>query len=778
MAFSLFRKKHVADDATYPEPQADTLLDLDGLATGVAPAFVPPAEFAQASDPARPSDFAVAGDKSLTAASALRPTRVSTPASAGLHNLKPLGGFKLPLIGHMSAAAQTRILGVILGVVFLIAVIIVAIDGFFSSNNSAHIEITGDTLTHTQRMAKATHTGMQGDKLALNQMQESRDRVANNLDVLENGGKYEGRTIEPTGEASAAQLALVVKAWRTSEMASTQILSNKEVLAQLGSLIAGINAGNNDLLDTAERLVMLKLQAAAPAADLAASAQLVMLTQRLAKSANELMTGASINPEVAFLLGKDANTFRNLIVKLESATDPKKPQSAEMLQTIKALAATFSDTDLGVSSILSRLQKLGMIKSSEQVVFRDSELMKKELETLQESYNAERSVRNVNFTLLTIAAALVLLFALAIVKVMVDDHRARTGVAESDKELAETQGLKAKQVNDQNQAAILRLMNELQEVADGNLTVQATVSEDMTGAIADSVNYTVEELRVLVGKINSTAQSVSDATDKARGTSDMLLKLTEQQSIEIKSTGESVLDMARNITEVSNRAAASSNVAQRALVASQQGQQAVQASVQGMNAIRDQIQDTSKRIKRLGESSQQISEIVELITNITEQTNVLSLNAAIQAASAGEAGRGFTVVAEEVQRLAERSAEATKQIAALVRTIQTDTQDAVVAMERSTQGVVEGARLTDAAGAAITDVSQVSQELAEIILNIANSTRGQADQAQTVAQAITKILAVTEQTSSGTRDTAQSTEALAVLANELKKSVARFKVVA
>jgi twitching motility protein PilJ len=760
MAFALFRKKTVLEDVADQEPPSDTVLELDGAANGVAPSAL---------DTQMARSFAQMDNNQ---------NAVGQPRSSTTYNLKPLGGFKLPLIGHMSAPAQTRILGVILGVVFLIAVVIVAIDGFFSSNNSAHIEITGDTLTHTQRMAKATHTGMQGDKQALNQMQESRDRVANNLDVLENGGKYEGRTIEPTGEASAAQLAAVVKAWRTSEMASTQILSNKEVLAQLGSLIAGINAGNNDLLDMAERLAMLKLQAAAPSADLAASAQLVMLTQRLAKSANELMTGSSINPEVAFLLGKDANMFRNLLVKLEATTDPKKPQNVEILQTIKALSAAFSDTDLGVSSILSRLQKLGMIKSSEQVVFRDSELMKKELETLQESYNAERSVRKVNFTLLTIAAALVLLFALAIVKVMVDDNRARTEFAESEKELAETQGMKAKQVNDQNQAAILRLMNELQEVADGNLTVQATVSEDMTGAIADSVNYTVEELRVLVGKINSTAQGVSDATDKARGTSDMLLKLTEQQSVEIKSTGESVLDMARNITEVSNRAAASSNVAQRALVASQQGQQAVQASVHGMNTIRDQIQDTSKRIKRLGESSQQISEIVELITNITEQTNVLSLNAAIQAASAGEAGRGFTVVAEEVQRLAERSAEATKQIAALVRTIQTDTQDAVVAMERSTQGVVEGARLTDAAGAAITDVSQVSQELAQIILSIANSTRGQADQAQTVAQAMTKILSVTEQTSSGTRDTAQSTEALAVLANELKKSVARFKVVA
>jgi twitching motility protein PilJ len=331
-------------------------------------------------------------------------------------------------------------------------------------------------------------------------------------------------------------------------------------------------------------------------------------------------------------------------------------------------------------------------------------------------------------------------------------------------------------VNEKNQSAILRLMNELQEVADGDLTVQATVSEDMTGAIADSVNYTVEELRALVGRINVTAESVSSATGRARETTSLLLKLSEQQSTEIQSTGDRVLSMASNITDVSNRADSSSEVAQRALSASLTGQKAVQASLHGMNGIRDQIQDTAKRIKRLGESSQQISEIVDLIGDITEQTNVLALNASIQAASAGEAGRGFTVVAEEVQRLAERSGEATKQIAALVRTIQTDTQDAVSAMERSTQGVVEGAKLADAAGVAITDISKVSQELAEIILDIASTTRGQADQAKTVAQAIKQILSITERTTAGTRETSQSTEELAALALELKKSVSRFKV--
>jgi twitching motility protein PilJ len=319
-------------------------------------------------------------------------------------------------------------------------------------------------------------------------------------------------------------------------------------------------------------------------------------------------------------------------------------------------------------------------------------------------------------------------------------------------------------------------MNELQEVADGNLTVQATVSEDITGAIADSVNYTVEELRALVGRINNTAEQVNTASSQARDIATRLLAAAEAQALETKETGEKVLRMASQIDDVSKSAGESAKVARTSLSAAERGQTAVHDQIEGMNEIREQIQETAKRIKRLGESSQEIGEIVELITDITEQTNVLALNAAIQAASAGEAGRGFSVVAEEVQRLADRSAEAAKQIGALVRTIQTDTQDAVAAMEKSTQGVVEGAKLSDAAGTALTDIGNVSRQLAELIERIAHSTSDQAQNAGGVAKSIERILSVSDQTSSGTRQTAQSIGQLATLARELKASVARFRV--
>jgi len=303
------------------------------------------------------------------------------------------------------------------------------------------------------------------------------------------------------------------------------------------------------------------------------------------------------------------------------------------------------------------------------------------------------------------------------------------------------------------------------------------VTEDITGAIADSVNYTVEELRSLVGNVQNTASKVANTTAEVDMASTELLAASKEQLHEIRETGQSVVDMAQRINLVSAQAQESADVARQSLKAASVGLQAVQNTIGGMNAIRDQIQETSKRIKRLGESSQEIGEITELISDITEQTNVLALNAAIQAASAGEAGRGFSVVAEEVQRLAERSADATRQISALVKAIQTDTQDAVGAMERSTQGVVEGAKLSDSAGTALSEIDRVSRRLAELIEQISGATQHEANMANDVAGNIQHIFAVTEQTGEGTRATAVQVRELSKVAEELRQSVARFRIV-
>jgi twitching motility protein PilJ len=328
--------------------------------------------------------------------------------------------------------------------------------------------------------------------------------------------------------------------------------------------------------------------------------------------------------------------------------------------------------------------------------------------------------------------------------------------------------------NRRNQEAILRLLNEMGDLAEGNLTVRATVTEDITGAIADSVNFAIEELRTLVGNVTRAVTQVTQATDDAKGMAQSMLGAAEQQTKDIGQTTDSVKFMSDSINQVSQNAAESADVAQKSLDFARKGGDSVRDAIAGMNSIRDQIQETSKRIKRLGESSQEIGEIVELISDITEQTNVLALNAAIQAAAAGEAGRGFSVVAEEVQRLAERSGQATRRIGAIVKTIQTDTQDTINAMESSTQGVVEGAVLSDTAGHALQDIESVSEELAQLIQRISDATREQAETAARISENMQQILRQTQQSSSSAQQSADSIGQLTQLADELRISVAGF----
>jgi len=368
----------------------------------------------------------------------------------------------------------------------------------------------------------------------------------------------------------------------------------------------------------------------------------------------------------------------------------------------------------------------------------------------------------------TLGSAALLMLVL-MVKVISDDAVARREEAERHRREAEA-------ANAITQQAIKRLIGEMANLADGDLTVRATVKDEFTASIAETLNTTIEQLTVLVRRINNAAGRVTSATRLASDTTEELLAASDTQTDQIRYASGQVLSMATSMNQMSEKAKGSFAVARRSLDVADRGAQAVQNTIAGMNDIRQQIQETSKRIKRLGESSQEISEIVELISDITEQTNVLALNAAIQAASAGEAGRGFSVVAEEVQRLAERSAEATKQIAALVRTIQTDTHEAVAAMERSTQNVVEGARLSDASGQALAEISGVAKDLAKLIESVSGDTQRQSEIARQVAESMKEILRITEQTTAGTQQTANSIGDLNDLAGELKGSVAGFKV--
>ncbi len=702
--------------------------------------------------------------------------------------LQKSGDITLPLIGKLPLQQQVRILLIALGSSLVLGALFVWLSADSSALSSTQTQIAGDALMHSQRVGKATPNAIQGNKEAFKQLADSRKEFNNDLAILSKGGVYQGRSISPPDAQMDAMLKETQKLWTGTDNAAATILKLEKELTGFGSTLQILNGISPNLLELTEQISTLKAQGGASPRETAQAGQLVMLTQRLARSANEFLTSEGVNPETAFLLGKDTNTFREIVdgflngseaLRLSKTTEP------DTRDKLLELQANFNEYQKSISLILGNLQNFIAAKQAEELIFKENEALKQRLTELQQSYRSEQDSLTLPFWLMLLSVLAALLSAAGIALVLLQDSRNRTKEADARRLEAEGQRLEAqkqeeeaKHANDQNQAAILRLMNELQEVADGDLTVQATVSEDITGAIADSVNYTVEELRGLVGRVTNTAEQVTSASTQAQNISTELLEASQKQSRDIQETGQAVLDMAVQITDVSKSANESAEVARQSVTAAEEGARAVENAIKGMNEIREQIQETSKRIKRLGESSQEIGEITELISDITEQTNVLALNAAIQAASAGEAGRGFSVVAEEVQRLAERSGEATKQIGALVRTIQTDTHDAVAAMEKSTQGVVEGAKLSDAAGAALSDIRRVSNRLAELIQGISSATEQQATSANGVAQNIQGILTVTEQTQEGTQQTAHSIRELSKLAEELKNSVSRFRVTA
>ena len=705
----------------------------------------------------------------------------SSPAAgmAGLGDKLPVNIelLSLPILGVRPRAEHQKILVVALG----LAVASLALVTFFALGKSdrvaQQVAATGQALMQSQRLAKSVSQALVGSAQAFPDVRESADVLSKTVRGMKSGD--EALRLSAVSDALQPGVAKVSPLVDRAEQNATVVMGQKAILLQVGEALRTINRQSSDLLEIAETVSSLKLQQNAAATEISASGQLVMLTQRIGKSANEFLTMEGVSPEAVFLLGKDLNSFKEIAQGLLEGSPElrlvasRDPQTRERLE---ALIALYEKTRVQAGAILGNLQGLVSAREAQATIIADSEPLRRDLEELQAMLSSQTGLGIGALVTLITATLVALLGAAGLSRLQVLDSQQRQAVAEEQRQDAKSQEQDAKRVNDANQAAILRLMNELQTVAEGDLTQEATVTEDITGAIADSVNYTVEELRQLVGNVQNTATRVAQTTAQVENTSSELLASSTQQLREIRETGQSVLDMATRINEVSTQAQESSLVARQSLTAAESGLQAVQNAIGGMNSIRDQIQETSKRIKRLGESSQEIGEITELISDITEQTNVLALNAAIQAASAGEAGRGFSVVAEEVQRLAERSADATRQISALVRAIQTDTQDAVAAMERSTQGVVEGAKLSDSAGTALTEIDQVSRHLADLIEQISDSASREAASANVVADNIQHIFVVTEQTGEGTRSTAQQVRDLSRMAEELRRSVSRFKI--
>ena len=684
---------------------------------------------------------------------------------------------EVPLLGRKTAAQHQKTLAVLLaiGLVTLGAATVVVLGQ--ADKVGQQVAASGQALMQSQRLAKSVSQALVGNAISFDEVRDSSTVLAKTMRGLRQGDRE--LSLEPLAANFAPELDEIAPQVERAEKNATTVLGQQKILLQVGSALRTINRQSSDLLEIAETISSLKLQQNAPAAEVSASGQLVMLTQRIGKSANEFLTMEGVSPEAVFLLGKDLNSFKEIATGLLSGSTELRlsaTSDAQIKERLEALLALYENTRVEAGAILGNLQGLVAAREAQSSIVGESEALRMGLEKLQSGLSSQTGLGGLQLVMLTGSALFALLCAGGLAFVQLQDSRQRQRAAEIQRLQAVDLEQEAKRVNDANQAAILRLMNELQNVAEGDLTQEATVTEDITGAIADSVNYTVEELRSLVGNVQNTATRVAQTTTLVENTSTELLATSAEQLREIRETGQSVLDMAQRINQVSSQAQESALVARQSLQAAELGLGAVQNAIGGMNSIRDQIQETSKRIKRLGESSQEIGEITELISDITEQTNVLALNAAIQAASAGEAGRGFSVVAEEVQRLAERSADATRQIAALVKAIQTDTQDAVAAMERSTQGVVEGAKLSDNAGSALSEIDSVSRRLAMLIEQISDSASREAESANEVATNIQHIFAVTEETGEGTRSTAQQVRELSRMAEELRQSVARFKI--
>ncbi|WP_137819324.1 methyl-accepting chemotaxis protein [Pseudomonas sp. 2FG] len=630
-----------------------------------------------------------------------------------------------------------------------------------SNYDKGYISHSGELRVLSQRIAKNATEAAAGKVEAFALLKDARNDFEKRWGFLVKGDESTGLPSAP--ETVQAEMVAVQKDWDSLRQNADAILASEQTVLSLHQVAATLAETIPQLQVEYEEVVDILLESGAPAAQVSVAQRQSLLAERILGSVNKVLAGDEDSVQAADMFGRDASLFgRVLSAMLEGNAAMKiaKVTDQEALERLAEISELFEFVSGSVDEILETSPELFQVRESASSIFTVSQTLLDKASQLASGFENLAGGRHLNTLAGYVLGLLALASIILISLVMVQSTRSR---------LAETA-----EKNERNQAAILRLLDEIADLADGDLTVAATVTEDFTGAIADSINYSIDQLRDLVATINLTAVQVAAAAQETQATAMHLAEASEHQAQEIAGASAAINEMAVSIDQVSANASESSAVAERSVAIANKGNEVVHNTITGMDNIREQIQDTSKRIKRLGESSQEIGDIVSLINDIADQTNILALNAAIQASMAGDAGRGFAVVADEVQRLAERSSAATKQIEALVKTIQTDTNEAVISMEQTTSEVVRGAHLAQDAGVALEEIEKVSKTLAALIQNISNAARQQASSAGHISNTMNVIQEITSQTSSGTTATAKSIGNLAKMASEMRRSVSGF----
>ena len=642
----------------------------------------------------------------------------------------------------------------ILGAAFCIVLAIFLLLYLFYSvpRNNEFTRSLGDLRLLSQTISRqATEATASGTPEAIKKLTESQKSFAENLETVKDI------------HASTDALREVDAQWKKVSENIDLIASQQKIINQLydtniaiSESIPGIQAEYNLMVDQMARQNV-------PANQVVIAKNQVFIAERILRSIGSVLTGSANSRESADDFSSDTEAFASYLnAQLNGSADlgVERINDPEMRDSLTSIQSEYDDVlKSAAATVLKNSSQIVKVRQASSSIFEQSDALLSNLNKLSGGTGLAIAIPALGL-ILALIAFLFCVFKLLVLR------------GESDKKRVS----RLQDEYDRNQNAILRLLDEIADLADGDLRSYATVSEDFTGAIADSINFAIDQLRDLVSRITETSQEVAQYTASTQGITNQLAEASEHQAQEIAGASAAINEMAMSIDQVSSNAEESAVVAERSVKIAANGANVVNRSIEGMDIIREQIQETSKRIKRLGESSQEIGNIVALINDIADQTNILALNAAIQASMAGEAGRGFAVVADEVQRLAERSASATKQIETLVKTIQTDTNEAVISMEQTTSEVVRGANLSKDAGVALDEIQNVSGNLAKLIANISDAAKLQSASAGHIATTMNVVQEITSQTTTATFDTARSVSELANMAEALRESVTDFKL--